>query len=356
MGLINRRSFLGAGAAAVAGALTGPTCQAGFRQHMFGEYAGAILVPGPPPVPEPGSFTIAVLPDTQHYSALYQDLFFAQTDWIVKHRQTRNIAAVLHLGDITDHNTPEEWDCAAQALRRLDGHVPYFLTLGNHDYSEMGQCSDRSTRFNEYFPLANYRDRPEFGGVYDQEPDRLENNYHCFTAGGRDFLVLCLEFGPRNDVVRWANDVVSRHCDHSVILVTHAFTYSDCTRYNWKRYGQKQHWNPHEYGVARASHQDVCDGEELWQKLICPNPNFIMTMNGHVLNSGVAHATTPTPQGRRIPQMLANFQMKPSGGDGWIRLLEFKLNGRMAQACDYSPTLNLCNHTRTNRFAVSIPT
>ena len=30
--------------------------------------------------------------------------------------------------------------------------------------------------------------------------------------------------------------------------------------------------------------------------------------------------------------------MKPKGGDGWLRLLEFKADGTTVQAYDYSPT------------------
>jgi hypothetical protein len=38
-------------------------------------YADAILVDGEPPLPADGSFTIAVLPDTQNYSESYPGLF-----------------------------------------------------------------------------------------------------------------------------------------------------------------------------------------------------------------------------------------------------------------------------------------
>ena len=68
---------------------------------------------------------------------------------------------------------------------------PYFFCPGNHDYSDGGGCKDRTTRLNDYFPVAQFRDRPTFGGIYDKEPDRMENSYHLFSAGGRDFLVLC---------------------------------------------------------------------------------------------------------------------------------------------------------------------
>src|SRR5262245_61579227 len=123
-------------------------------------YADGVLIDGEPPKPAPGSFTIAVLPDTQHYSERFPDTYLAQTRWIIERQQERNIAAVLHLGDITNRSTPAEWKNARQAMRQLDGRLPYFFTTGNHDYSDGGVCKDRTTRLNEYFPLAHYRGRP----------------------------------------------------------------------------------------------------------------------------------------------------------------------------------------------------
>ena len=37
------------------------------------------------------------------------------------------------------------------------------------------------------------------------------------------------------------------------ILITHSFIYYDDTRYDWKKYGAKQRWNPHGYGIAKAT-------------------------------------------------------------------------------------------------------
>src|SRR5262249_40055072 len=160
------------------------------------------------------------------------------------------IACVIHLGDITNRGSRYEWKNAVKAMSVLDGAVPYFLTTGNHDYSAGGHCADRTTLLNWYFPVWRYKRLPTFGGVYDREPNRFENSFHLLDAGGRGFVVLCLEFGPRRDVVRWANEMINLHPERSVILVTHAYAYYDNTRYDWKRQGTRQAWNPHTYGMA----------------------------------------------------------------------------------------------------------
>jgi predicted phosphodiesterase len=319
-----------------------------------GPYDGAKLVDGEPPRPEAGSFTVAVLPDTQNYSEKHPDQFLAQTEWLAENRKERNIASVLHLGDITNRNSPAEWENAQRAMNQLDGHLPYFMATGNHDYSQGGTCKDRTTRLNEYFPVAKFKETPHFAAVYDKEPERMENNCQLFSSGGRDFVVIALEFGPRADVVRWASEMAAKYKDREAILITHAYIYYDETRYDWGTYGSKQTWNPHAYAVAKATGDDVMDGEELWKNLVSKHENFILTLNGHVLNDGLGRVVTKTPGGREVPQVLVNFQMKPKGGDGWLRLLEFRADGQTVQTYDYSPTLNQRNESPQNQFAMQV--
>lgn len=347
----SRRLFLKSTAASVLGApILGSSCIA----QAADPYADAVLKPGPPPLPEKDAFTIAVLPDTQGYTMIAPDSYVAQTRWIAEQKSARNIACVLHLGDITNNNTREQWTHAARAMTVLDGHVPYFMTLGNHDYGQNGHTTDRTTLFHEFFPYEKLSGSPHFGGSYDKEPERFDNSYHFFSAGGRDFLVLSLEFGPRNDVVRWANEVIDRHQDRSAMLITHAFVYYDDTRYDWAKYGAKQLWNPHSYPLAASTDHDVNDGQELWDKLISRHPQFVLTLNGHVCADGIGRVVTQLPDGNLLPQMLVNYQVKPRGGDGWLRLLEFRPGTWEVLSYDYSVTRDECNHAPDCTFATRI--
>ena len=47
---------------------------------------------------------------------------------------------------------------------------------------------------------------PTFGGVF--EAGKLDNSFHLARIGKRDWIVLALEIGPRDEVVRWANQVL----------------------------------------------------------------------------------------------------------------------------------------------------
>ena len=358
----NRRSFL---RSSTAFATLGPAALFGQEKNAAppaepksaepkaDPYADAVLLKGEPPLPEKGAFTIVALPDTQHYSDKYPETYLAQTRWIVEQREARNIACVLHLGDVTNDNSPRQWENAVKAMKQLDGKVPYFMSPGNHDYGPGGSGTERATLFSKYFPDDGWKGAKTFGGFYDREPERVENSFHLFSAAGRKFLVLCLEFGPRKDVVRWANEIAAKYADREAILVTHVYMYDDDTRYDFRKFAGKQLWNPHTYGMAKASGDDVSDGEELWQQLVSRHENFIFTMNGHVLNDGLGRVSTATSGRRDVMQMLVNFQMRPQGGDGWLRLLEMRADGTM-QVCDYSPVRGERNESAQNKFSVKL--
>jgi len=355
MNIITRRTFLKQGIAVAAGASAGlPAFNALQAAPANDPYADGKLVNCSPPPLTPGAFTIVVLPDTQYYSAGFWQNYNWQTRWIVDQKKERNIACVLHLGDFVDSSTPIQWARAVTAMNKLDdGHVPYFFVPGNHDY-DRDKEGNWITPLSTHFPVAKYRDLKTFGGVYDREPESMENSFHLFSAGDRNFLVLCLEYGPRRDVIRWANEVVSKHSDREAILVTHAFTYTDNKRYDWAKYGLQQDWNPHVYGIIRNGvKDDVADGEQIWQELISRHQSFIFTINGHVCHNGLGRLASPTPDGREIQQMLVNFQVRPKGGDGWLRLLEMCPDGTM-NAVDYSPTRGQCNESPLNKFSVKL--
>jgi hypothetical protein len=298
-----------------------------------------------------GSWTLVILPDTQVYSRAYPQHFEAQTKWIVDHADSHNIKYVLHEGDITDNNVPDQWDNAAQAMQVLDGKVPYALATGNHDYGPHGNAADRTTMFNEekYFgPGSPYSKLKSIGGLF--EKGSTENSYHTFEAGGRKWLVLALEWAPRDAVVEWANKVAAEHSDYSTILLTHAYMYYDDTRYDWATKGNDQTWNPHSYGVAKIPGETVNDGEQLWQKLVSRHPNFRFTFNGHVLVDGTGRLTSKGEHGNKVHQLLANYQFKEEGGRGDMRLMEFLGDGKTVKVRTYSPVLDRYDRAADQEF------
>ena len=291
---------------------------------------------------QPGSWSLVILPDTQYYSEFTPpEVFLSQTQWIAANQDEFNIQFVLHEGDIVQNNVPEEWENARQAMSILsDTDVPYALAVGNHDMGDNGTANNRNTLVNNYFSLTDYVNS-ETVGYY--QPNRLENTYHTFSAGGEDYIVLSLEFGPRDEVVDWADQVLSDYPERTGILLTHAYMYSDDTRYDWQSKGESQFWNPHAYGVANLP-GGVHDGEELWQRLVRKHENMAFVFSGHVLNDGTGLLTSIGDNGNVVHQILANYQRQVDnyeelglGGGTYLRLLEFLPDNETVQVRTYSP-------------------
>lgn len=287
------------------------------------------------------SWTLVLLPDTQVYARKYPQHYDAQTKWIVDHAGSHNIRFVLHEGDITDNNITPQWDNALRSMSKLDGKVPYGMAAGNHDYGSRGSATDRESQFNDakYFgPGSAYAKQPTVGGFF--EDSKTDNSFHTFRGGDRNWIAIALEWAPRDAVVEWANDVVADHPKHNAILVTHAYMYNDDTRYDWANKGPAQTWNPHAYGVAKLPGETVNDGQQLWDKFVSRHPNFRFAFNGHVLGDGTGFQSSVGKRGNVVHQILANYQFNVEGGQGDMRLLEFKPDGNTVAVRTYSPVLD----------------
>lgn len=279
---------------------------------------------------QPGSFVFAVLPDTQVYSLRYPGIFSAQTNFLAQNRDRLDIRYVFHLGDIVNNNTPLEWEHARDAMALLRGKLSYAMVPGNHDYGPSGDASTRDTLLNEYFDFDTAQAEPDFGGAFEQ--GKLDNTYHFVSAGGRDYIVLALEWGPRDAVLDWANEVMNEHGDYYGILVTHAYLNSNDRLYDHTDTDYPQDYNPHEYSTPGG----VNDGREIWEKLV-RHHRFVMTLNGHVLGDGAGYLVGRTDRGTTCHQMLINFQMRKLGGEGYLRFLEFLPNRTTVRVSAYSP-------------------
>lgn len=294
-----------------------------------------------------GAWTLAVLPDTQVYSLRFPGVFLSQTAWVRTNAEERRIAFALHLGDIVDDNTPIEWERASHAMSLLDGVVPYALVPGNHDYGPSGSASTRDTLMNDYFPFDQAAAGETFGGAY--ETGKLDNTYHLFEAGGRKWIVVALEWAPRDGVIDWANEVMEAHPDRDGILITHAYMNNNDLRYDHTDTVNPQTYNPHLYSTPGP----VNDGQQLWDKLVRKH-RFLMTFNGHVLGDGTGYLASARDDGGTCHQMLINFQMRELGGEAYLRLLEFQPNNTTVRVRSYSPIYDRDLTTPDHRFTIEL--
>ena len=290
------------------------------------------IIPPEPLSISPGSFSIVVLPDTQKYAESYPHIFTSQTQWIADNKAGLNIQFVLHVGDIVDNpNSTTQWLRAQNSLHLMDGVLPYFLALGNH---EMPNASGRdTTNFNYYFPYSKYSALPQFGGVL--ESNKMDNVYYLITSGGIDFLILSLEFGPRDAVLDWANSVVETYPDRKVIMLTHDYVYDDDTIHG----SSPTHiYGPDDpvYGLT-----DYNTGVQIWEKFVKKHSNMLFAFSGHVYrNDGAGLVVDIGENGNTVYQMLSDFQHYSNGGNGFLRFLEINPEEKFVKVRTYSPYLD----------------
>lgn len=311
------------------------------------------------------AYTVVVLPDTQYYASSWPHIFMAQTRWIAENRTAQQIAFVLHTGDLVDMDVPEQWTVAAQAMHALDGLVPYVITAGNHDYGK-DHVADRMGMGSIYFPPAQFAPFPWFQGTFEAE--HIENSFSLVDVPGGRWLILALEFGPRDEVVTWANQILAARRDTPAILITHAYLYRDGTRYDHVG-APGQSFNPHDYFVmVGQAGSSINDGAELWTKLVEPNSNVKLVLSGHDVNgSGIppgtaARLTSNRADGSSVQQLLANYQTCTAapcesvhGGNGFLRLLRFPATGHTVAVETYSPYLDQSLTDAANQFTIDVP-
>jgi PKD repeat protein len=279
-------------------------------------------------------FTLVALPDTQYYScgSLCRSdpvYFVAQTQWVVSNRLTRTIAFVAHLGDVVEFGDlfEFEWQNADVALSLLeipllpeqpDG-TPYGIGVGNHDQF-LG-----TERYNDHFGVARFQGRAYYGDHYD--PDSNNNHFGLFSVGNLDFVAVHLEYDESPDpaVLDWADQVLKSYPQRRAVVVSHFLIWPG---------------NPGSFGTQ---------GQAIYDALK-DNPNLFLMLCGHQAGEG---RRVDGYQGLTVHTLLADYQNRANGGDGWLRILEFSPASNEIQVRTYSPTLNVYETDGDSEFSLS---
>ena len=267
-------------------------------------------------------FTVAVISDTQNYSEKYPDVFHAQTRWLAENARRERIVFASHVGDIVQNGgvAPAEWDVASDALARLYGKLPCGVVAGNHDYDVLSDKSCPLNVYRRYFGAGYHKKVPT---LLELSPDEC-SAIHMFTAAGQRMLSLHLEPDPRDGTLAWAESVLAKYPDTPVIVTTHIYISDVDDARDRKPY-------------SRAGGNS---GEDLFQKFIRKQPRIFLVLCGHWWTRGGETSLMSTNDfGGRVHELLSDFQGRPSGGDGWLRLLRFDLKGHQLHVQTYSPTL-----------------
>jgi len=262
--------------------------------------ARAAAAPQPavvPASPAPGTFTIAIFPDTQNEVFGADQRFANRTRWLADNRSALNLAFVLHTGDMMNWDTADhaQYVVARSAMSKLDAAgIPWIPAIGNHDTAAVcpggSACPNQSAHdnlrrtatFNQYFPLSRF---PWVDGVF--EAGKIDNTWTTFTAGNEDWLVLNLELWPRPAVISWGRSVISAHPNHNVVIVTHSYLDGG---------GGIEQGNG---GYGDTSPQYMYDN------LVAPYSNVKLIFSGHVGTAG--NRVDVRPDGSKVVSVLGTF-------------------------------------------------
>ena len=286
--------------------------------------------PTPTPTITPSTyFTIAVLPDTQYYSASHPEIFDNQTQWIANNAVAQNIVFVAQLGDLTnDWGVTIEWQRAKHSMDIIrNASIPYSVVPGNHDL-DFG--AGNTTYFDRYFPYTDFAGYSWYGGHYPSNSDT--SNYELFSAMGQNFIVLNIVCTPSlfSSAQTWANDTLTQYSDREAILITHG--YID--------------------GNGAYTDSAYTSGKEVWSNIVRYHSNVIAVLCGHIHSQ--FHGSATGLNGNTIYNLLTDYQDYPSGGDGWLRLYKFYPSLNKISAVTYSPYLNQYDTTAAGQFDLSL--
>ena len=319
----------------------------------------------------PDSFSMILMGDPQSYIKydINQPIFELTTAWTADNIDNLRIKAVLVTGDLVETNenlvpvrsmanqtSRQMWESVSRAFERLDNKVPYIISAGNHDYGYRSS-ENGNTHFPDYFPVE--RNSTWNNVLVSVFPNRsgvqsLENSAYEFSeANWGKLLVVTSEFAPRDEVLEWARSLCQsdKYKNHRVIFMTHSFL----------KGGEKAERISNEgYKISPRNW-----GQAIWDKLVNVTPNIRCVICGHAGEPGdfqasVSYREDKNAAGITVPQMMFNVQVlgggwEGNGGDGWLRILEFKPDGKTVSVKTYSPLFGISPTTkqfahRTGKF------
>ena len=286
--------------------------------------------------PKDYAYSFCVVGDTQNLTDKAPDKLSYIYDWIVENKEEKDIEFVIGLGDITNYSRVDEWEVAKEQISKLNGVVPYSLVRGSENH-------DQSAMFNEYFNTPAYTDTLE--GFYDET--MINNTWRTFSVGGVDYLFLMLDFGPSDDVIEWAGQVIEQHPYHRVIISTHCYLYSDGTTVDYQDEAP-----PHKTEIGDGTKNN---GDEMWDKLISRYENIFLVLCGHIDSSKIVVAKQEGIHGNTVTSMLVDPQGVDGGitPSGLVAMLYFSEDGESIEVEYYSTVLDMYYMTE-NQFTIDI--
>ena len=215
---------------------------------------------------------------------------------------------VLQTGDITQSNSPAQYERFWNATKDLASIIPYYAIIGDHDYAWKPKIESRdSTLFSNYLCFPN-----TLNHIVDSfEDGRLENVIYFNEVFGERIDIIAIEFGPRDEVLDWVDSHVNNHPDRKYVLMTHEYLEAGGGR----RVDDLK-------SVMRLKNTTFNTPEQIWNKIVKCNNNIMCVLCGHV-GGLFAVSFEVNDFGREVPQIQHNIQSPEYRFDSWLMLWQF---------------------------------
>ncbi|WP_193210661.1 SUMF1/EgtB/PvdO family nonheme iron enzyme [Luteolibacter marinus] len=294
------------------------------------------------------NFSVIALPDTQNYTSLSSpaDTFTRQTQWVLDNRETLNIRFLTHLGDIVNSPTStSQWTRATDAMNLLNHELAYGTCPGNHDIGSRdqpgsGTPSDYLIRFGPNPTHASSVGRwtdPDTSQVYDWyrgSSPRGYSSYQIVPVGGREFLFLHLDHDCPDEDMAWAASVLSAHPRTLTMITTHNYlAETGGTGFFGTGTGERGYTAQPNVSIGPDRNRP----EEIFNALVKPFNQVYMVICGHMF--AIYNLEKTNDAGNPVHEVLCDYQSLPNGGNGFLRIMEFRPGENRILNTTYSPTL-----------------
>ena len=295
--------------------------------------------PGPTAA-EAGEFMLVWLTNSHVNTSVMAAEMEKMTKYLKEHAARLGIGAVIYGGDYAD-SPAEAADRAVfvAAMENLED-IPHLLAIGNHDYDYSGRAA---TIHNGVFGQSYYTAKSWWsGGFY--EAGHSENAYLLLTFNSVDYIILALEFFPRQAVIEWADALLTTYAARKAIVITHAYETALGAPFAFDDY------------FGPTTYLDICGadyhwGNEMWDELFNLHDNVILVQSGHVAPH--ARHVTNSAGGQPVHQVLQNFQGDDGYEDSMMRFMRFNPTAETIEVETYSPVTLQKSTNGENQFTLT---
>ena len=290
--------------------------------------------------------------DLKHSRGVTNASYAGQNDWrewqlisglsTVNESFNTNGKTSYSFGTMTDFDLSSPWGFG---ILRNSG-IPYTVILGNHDYDDFymyGGTGRTANYYNYYFSNDVYNSKFANNVVARYDSNNMMNVIYEFSSSTKNgttvkYLVVALEFGPSDDMINWAKQIVSqeKYKNHRIIWNSHYLVYSDGTYATGD-----SNWNPDTYGYSQDDGIDTNRGGEIYSSLISQFQNSFMAAGGHVSIESVTGRTDKGVNGNDIYGLLFDMQDTFNNrGDSFILVAKVNEKTKKITFRLYNPVLN----------------